>query len=51
MSDDDDDDDISYGTCERCDCNLTDASEALDGICDQCSWWLAQCHDEPEEPA
>ena len=32
----------NYGSCGRCGCNLTDPSEAMDGVCDQCSWWMEQ---------
>jgi len=42
---DDELDDIFYGDCDRCGCNLTDPSEALDGVCDQCQWWISQCEE------
>lgn len=39
---DDEDPEYCYGSCERCGCNLTDESEAMDGVCDQCQWWGEQ---------
>ena len=39
-------DEEDYGSCERCGCNLTGPSEAMDGVCDQCLWWISQCSEE-----